>query len=143
MEKIGRQQDGMWTLGYGVYISTEGKQLAEAECESVWISHVFQGRGIPDASLSCTINTPLSTESLESFLNLLSKHMKHNFMPALLVMSSSAMVLNYTASLLIDYVIVLFHWHLDQVAQVKKRHWNQEWQYLVHTSVVRFCHHGS
>ena len=95
VEKIGRQQDGTWTLGYGVYISTEGKQLAEAECESVWISHVFQGRGIPDASLSCTINTPLSTESLESFLNLLSKHMKHNFMPALLVMSSSAMVLNY------------------------------------------------
>ena len=38
VEKIGRQQDGTWTLGYEVYISTEGKQLAEAECESVWIS---------------------------------------------------------------------------------------------------------
>ena len=82
----------------GKYAATgrgSSKFVPHSMLPSVWISHVFQGRGIPDASLSCTINTPLSTESLESFLNLLSKHMKHNFMPALLVMSSSAMVLNY------------------------------------------------
>ena len=95
VQHIGRQKDGMWTLGHGMYISKKGSQINDVDCDSVWISNVFQGCGIPDASNSCTIVTPLSTNSLGPFLDLLCKYMKHNFLPALLVMSSTAMVLNY------------------------------------------------
>ena len=76
VQHIGRQKDGTWTLGHGMYISKKGSQIADVDCNSVWISNVFEGRGIPDASKSCTIVTPLSTNSLGPFLDLLCKSMK-------------------------------------------------------------------
>ena len=38
VQHIGRQKDGTWTLGHGLYISKKGSQINDVDCDSVWIS---------------------------------------------------------------------------------------------------------
>ena len=95
VQMIGMQDDGTWTLGEGLHVSEDGQNISESECKTSWISNMYQGRGIPHPSKACIISTPYSTQCLETYLALLKKHTEHNFLPSVLIMSATAMVLHY------------------------------------------------
>jgi hypothetical protein len=110
-------------LGDSVYINREEKEISMDECEGIWISHVIKGSGVPNCDASCIISMPLSTEPLNSFLFTVAETFKHNFLPALIVMGSTAMVLHYQ-QFIESCDIVQFLWHMALVVQEKQQRLN-------------------
>ena len=92
-ELIGKRKNGCWILGNGVYISPTGMEISSSEY--VWISHIFEGHGVPKLESACSITLPLSTVRLKPFIEILSETLKHNFIPGLLTLGSTALILNY------------------------------------------------
>ena len=90
LEYIGKQENGSWILGDGIFISSKGMEIPSAECNSIWISNLFKGQGIPNPDSSCLVSLPISTSYLRDFFEVLAETLQHNFIPALLVIGSTS-----------------------------------------------------
>ena len=66
-----------------------------SSAEYVWIGHIFEGHGVPKLESACSITLPLSTVRLKSFIEILSETLKHNFIPGLLTLGSTALIIHY------------------------------------------------
>lgn len=76
-------------------VSSDGTTLELSETAYVWISDVFSGPGIPRASLAGLVEPSLSTTSLPPLLEVLKKHLAHNYYPAMLFMGAGILSLHY------------------------------------------------
>ena len=97
--KIGLQSDGSWVLASNIYLSEAGELIDIRESQYLWISDFHSGPGIPLPSEQCTIQLPLSTDPLRSLVNSLFLYMGHNFMPAIMTISSVILALHYQSML--------------------------------------------
>lgn len=98
---IGLQEDkDTWILSSAVYMNGDGLIMQKDESKYVWLSHIaLQNAGntsdINCASLSPAVHLPLSTACLKPLLIVMKNCFKHNFIPAVMAVSSSLMSLHY------------------------------------------------
>ena len=81
---VGKQEDGMWVLGENIHISPNGDLVSVEGSKHVWIGSMFQGPGVADGDIKCSVSLPLTTEPLSRLLCYLKKVMLHNFIPCVL-----------------------------------------------------------
>ena len=87
----------MWVLGPEVHINNRGQQVGTEESRYIWIGHLYAGPGVAEDGSACKIALPLTTDTLSTLLANLRMTMKHNFFPALFLVSSFALSLHYSA----------------------------------------------
>lgn len=86
----------MWVLGPEVHIDKDGKQVSSEDSQYIWIGHMYTGPGVAEDGSACNIHLPLNTNTLSELLTNLRTTMKHNFFPALFLISSFALSLHYS-----------------------------------------------
>lgn len=84
---VGVQEDGTWVVGENGCISSKGKSIPMEESRYVWISNVYSGLGVADATQQCNIELPLTSDPLRVLLGLLREASQHNFIPSLLLIA--------------------------------------------------------
>ncbi len=98
----GRQSSNTWVFNKHVQISSEGNLVSEAgESKYVSIPHELLGdsTAITSTDVAPFISLPLSNAPLTKMFKLLETCVKHNFIPALLVIGGAVMSSHY------DYMV--------------------------------------
>ena len=97
--QIGEQPDKeLWVLGDGIQVNSLGMLVPEEHQVLIWLEwSIAQGLGsITLKEVLPTIVFPLSTTALCRVMELLQHIMKHNFIPAILIIASGVMALHYS-----------------------------------------------
>lgn len=95
IEHVGRQLDGSWVLGPGLFLDNKGVIQDPSESKYAWIGDLYVGPGIAHHKTACTIYLPLSTRPLQDLYMWAKENMMHNFIPTMLMAGSSCMALHY------------------------------------------------
>ena len=97
--RIGQQHGTeLWVLGEGVHIDAQGTLVPTEEQVYMWLNWSVE-QGLSNVSMKEVIPTiilPLSTTILHRAVELLHAIMKHNFIPAILMVAGGVMALHYS-----------------------------------------------
>lgn len=103
--RIGQQQNTeLWVLGDGVHINAEGALVPKEVY--IWLDWSVQ-QGLSNVSMKEVVPTillPLSTTILHRAVELLRAIMRHNFIPAILMVAGSVMSLHYSTHHTINWL---------------------------------------
>ena len=94
--EVGPQADGSWSLGPSLHFDNNGQLLDTDQSKYIWIGHLYDGPGIASCNTACPIHVPLSTDPLRNMVTWAKAHLKHNFIPSMLVVGGSVMSLHYS-----------------------------------------------
>lgn len=95
VQRVGLQEDGTWVFSSSVHLSSCGQIIEASHSSYIWIGRVYSGAGVASRVDECTITLPLTSNPLQELLQRMKSLLKHNFMPAVMVMASTVMSLHY------------------------------------------------
>ena len=92
---VGQQDDGTWVLGPNLYMNGQGELVDPDLLKYMWVGHLYEGPNIAPQCTACPVELPLTITPLTHLLQHLRVTMKHNFIPAVLLLGSCAMAMHY------------------------------------------------
>ena len=95
--RLGKLEDGIYFLNKDVCVDADGNLVDGVQEKYVWFKKelVCEGDKIFVADIVPYITLPLSSAVLVDLMNQVQRCLKHNFIPALLVIAGSAMSFHY------------------------------------------------